>query len=67
MYQKVVDDSKNLLDTINVTRKKLLNIMKLIGETFVSNKSKIIPESGKLYIAQGGSDEKQEQKGKGLK
>ena len=77
MYQDIVSDSMDVINTINATgmtepRKRLLEILILIEETLMSKKVKTIPEetglrSEKLDIAQGGkseSEEKSEQKDK---
>ena len=76
MYQDIVSDSMDVINTINATgmtepRKRLLEILILIEETLMSKKVKTIPEetglrSEKLDTAQGGkseSEEKSEQKG----
>ena len=68
MYQKVGRDSADLIGAISTTgtagaRERILNIMKLVEENIIGKKTKTIPESKKLDIAQGGKSESEDEQG----
>ena len=62
IYKKRVDDSKELVKTINdigatEPRERLLGIMKFVEEILLGKKSETIPESEKLDAAQGEAED----------